>query len=201
MNEVHQEKTERRQQLELIAQGRRELMRRQQLLEQAKRELDVREDEIVVRETKMSQVEHLLPVAKQLHDLGVIDANSIIHWVETINERVDIEKVDLKTAALHVAQELRTYRQLGNMQKAFQQMQQIFEMMNTVATNKEQALSILMELQNRGIGLNQIQELSKSLAPGAGGDFGNDGSSLKHFKLDSDLIMASNFNEARNPCL
>ena len=113
----------------------------------------------------------------------------LFHRIETVNEKAEIEKVDLKTAGLHVAQELRTYRQLGNMQKALQQMQMIFEMLNTAATNKEHAISVLMELQNRGIGLSQIQELSKTLGKewNPGGVNGNNGFPLKNFKLDSEL--------------
>lgn len=187
MNEVQQEKIQRRNERALIEQGRKDLMRREQLLEQAKNELDVREEEIAVRETKMNEVSHLLSIAKELHGLGVTNANSVIPWIETINERAETEKVDIKTASLHVAQELRTYRQLGNMQKALQQMQGIFEMMNQVATNREHALSVVMELQNRGVGLNQIQELSKMIKNQNDG-FGNNGSSIKNLKLDSKLL-------------
>ena len=64
-------------------------------------------------------------------------------------------------AAYRVAQELRSYRQLGSLQKSVEQAQQRLALLNMFTAQKERALMVLMELQNRGVSLDEIHELSK----------------------------------------
>jgi hypothetical protein len=88
--------------------------------------------ELDSREAKVCQVEPLLPLARQLQDLGT-DINQFLPWVETIHEKAETEKMDLRAAAYSVAQDLRSYRQVNSLQKSIQQMQQRLTMLNMQA--------------------------------------------------------------------
>ena len=56
--------------------------------------------------------------------------------VETINEVDQIEKIDSRTAAYRIAQELRSYRQLGSLQKSIEQAQQRLALLNMFTAQK-----------------------------------------------------------------
>ena len=67
----------------------------------------------------------LLPMAKQLQDKG-IDFDLFHPWKEAIYECAVTEKIDLRTAAYRVTEELKLNRQFGGLQKSMtiQQAQQ-----------------------------------------------------------------------------
>lgn len=116
--------------------------------------------------------------------------------------------MDSRTAAYRIAQELRSYRQFGGLQKSIQQMQERLAMLNMLAIQKERALMVLMELENRGVSLDEIYGLSKIIdldkldkewhygmgtnMNGSGSNGGSNGyvGSNGHFKLDSKLNCA-----------
>ena len=63
-----------------------------------------------------------------------------------------------KTASYRVAQDLRLYRQVDSLQKGIEQMQQTLTMLNMLAMQEERALMVLMELQYRGVTLDEIHD-------------------------------------------
>ena len=109
----------------------------------------------------------LIPMAKQLHDQG-ITMDLLIPWQECVYECAEAEKIDFGDAAYKVIQDLsdiRQYRQLGSLEKSIQQAQQQLTMLNIVILQKQQAISTLMTLQNRGVSLEEIYGLTN---PGFG---------------------------------
>ena len=99
------------------------MARREKYLEDAKKEIDQARNDLDVRETRILQVEPLLPIAKQLQELS-LGFDDIIPWIEMIREKAHIENIDLKTAAYNVTHELREYRQLGSLHKGVEQVKQ-----------------------------------------------------------------------------
>jgi hypothetical protein len=158
--EVREAKKQRRDELLLIDRKKRELEEQKRQIDQEFRSVDRAKYELDSREAKVCEVEPLLPLARQLQDLGT-DINQFLPWVETIHEKAETEKMDLRAAAYSVAQDLRSYRQVNSLQKSIQQMQQRLAMLNMLAMQKERALMVLMELQNRGVSLDEIYGLSK----------------------------------------
>jgi len=86
------------------------------------------------------------------------DINQFLSWIETIHQKAEAEKMDLRTASYRVAQDLRSYRQ-----ESIEQTQQRLALLNMFTAQKERALMVLMELQNRGVSLYEIYGLSKIL--------------------------------------
>ena len=115
-----------------------------------------------IREIKLLEAEPLIPIARQLQDLGT-DITQFLPWVETIHEKAKTDRIDLRTASYRVAQDLRSYRQLDSLQKSIEQAQQRLALLNMFTAQKERALMVLMELQNRGVSLDEIYGLSKIL--------------------------------------
>ena len=141
-------------------QGHHELLlieRRRQKLEEQRRSLERQRYEL---EARVLEAEPFLPVARWLQDLS-IGVNEAVPWIETIQEVAQNEKIDFRMAAYRVTQELRSYRQFGGLQKSIQQMEQRLAMLTMFVMQKERALMILMELQNRGVSLDEIHGLSK----------------------------------------
>jgi hypothetical protein len=64
-------------------------------------------------------------------------------WIETINEVAQIQNMDIKSAGLLVAQELRLNRQFGGIQRQIEMAQGQLKILNAISAQKEKALSIL----------------------------------------------------------
>ena len=84
-------------------------------------------------------------------------------WIETINEVAQIQNMDIKSAGVLVAQELRLNRQFGGIQRQIEIAQGQLKMLNTISAQKEKALSVLAELQNKGVSSDAIYGFSKIL--------------------------------------
>ena len=80
-------------------------------------------------------------------------------WIETIREKAEAENVDIGTTAINVAQELRLYRQSGGIQKQTERANQELALINMATIQKQQALTVLIDLLNRGITESQIVQL------------------------------------------
>jgi hypothetical protein len=198
LREIRHAKQQRRHELLLID-------RRRKKLEQWKKWIDREKYELAIREARVLDVEPFLPVARRLQDLS-IGLDEAIPWIETIQEVAQNEKIDSRTAAYRIAQELRSYRQFGGLQKSIQQIQQRLAILTMLAMQKERALMVLMELENRGVSLDEIYGLSKIIdldklgkewhydmgknMNDSGSNGGSNGYGLKDFKLDSKLNCA-----------
>src|SRR5262249_37611407 len=80
-------------------------------------------------------------------------------WIETIREKAEAENVDTRTTAINVAQELRLYRQSGGIQKQIERTNQELALVNMATIQKQQALTVLIDLLNRGVAEPQIVQL------------------------------------------
>ena len=80
-------------------------------------------------------------------------------WIETIREKAEAENVDIRTTAINVAQELRLYRQSGGIQKQIARANQELTLINMETIQKQQALTVLIDLLNRGVTESQIVQL------------------------------------------
>ena len=70
-----------------------------------------------------------------------------------------LQKVDTRTTAINVAQELRLYRQSGGIQKQIERANQELALINMATIQKQQALTVLTDLLNRGVTESQIVQL------------------------------------------
>src|SRR5207244_8876158 len=97
-------------------QKRQELDEERQQITEIRHNIDQQKCNLEARETKLLEVESLIPSARQLQGYG-ITLDLMFPYMETLNEKAVAEKVDLKTAAYNLAHDLRDYRQLGSLHK------------------------------------------------------------------------------------
>src|SRR5215472_13529182 len=70
-----------------------------------------------------------------------------------------MQNMDIKAAVVQVAQELRLYRQSGGIQKQIERANQELTLINMATIQKQQALTVLINLLNRGVTESQIVQL------------------------------------------
>ena len=87
----------------------------------------------------------LVPSVRELQAFG-ITFDVIITYVSACHEKSVLQNVDLKTAGVLVAQELRLNRQFGGIQRQIEIAQVQLKMLNTISAQKEKALSVLAGL-------------------------------------------------------
>jgi len=80
-------------------------------------------------------------------------------WMETIQEKAEAEKIDPITAAVQIAQELRRHRQFGGLEKQIERASQELALVDMATMQKQQALTVLIDLLNRGVTESQIVQL------------------------------------------
>ena len=179
--QIEKDKAQRRHELAVIEQ-------RQRYLEIAKQEIDQARNDLDMRESKILQVEPFLPLARQIQDLSltVDDIIPCFSWIEMIKEKAAVERIDLKTAIHRVAQDLSSYLQLGGMEKSLEQKKGELQMLNSFIVNNQRAISTIIELQNHGVGIDQIYRVSKFLYEKFGKEWSNNGGA---FKLDTKLCQ------------
>jgi hypothetical protein len=156
--EMNKEKALRKRQLEQIDHRRRVLERKEEQLRHEREYIENSRNDLVVRESRVIAVEPLLPLARQLWE-SKIGFDLLLPSIETIREKAQIENVSMDVAALAVASELRTYRNIGGVSKCLQQIQNQILILDTLYMHKQQAIGILMDLQSRGISEMEIVRL------------------------------------------
>lgn len=126
------------------------------LIDQRKKRLDERESNLKDREIKVSEAEPYLIMAKKLQEMK-LTLEDTLPWIETINEVAQMQKLDIKDAALFVAQELRLYRQFDGIQQQIERANQELALVEMANIKKRQAITVIEDLLNKGITESQIQ--------------------------------------------
>jgi hypothetical protein len=155
LRQIRREKDQRRHELLVID-------RRKQKLSEWKKRLEQMQYDLTARESRILESEPFLPLARQLQEMKLA-LEDALPWIETINEVAQIQTMDIKSAGVLVAQELRLNRQFGGIQRQIEIAQGQLKMLNTISAQKEKALSVLAELQNKGVSSDAIYGFSKIL--------------------------------------
>jgi len=114
--------------------------------------------DLTTRETRILESEAYLPLARQLQEMKLA-LEDALPWIETVKELAQMQNMDIKAAVVQVAQELRLYRQSGGIQKQIERANQELALVNMETIQKQQALTVLMELLDRGVTESQIVQL------------------------------------------
>jgi hypothetical protein len=151
MNQIKKEKDQRRHELSLID-------RRKSKLKEWREGLEERESNLKDREARIRSFEPYLLLAKKLSEMK-LTLGDALYWTQTINEVAQTKKMDIKAATVYVAQELRQYRQLGGLEKKIERANQELTLINMAAIKKQEALTVVEDLLNKGITQTQILQL------------------------------------------
>jgi hypothetical protein len=103
LKQIRREKDQRRHELLVID-------RRKQKLSEWKKRLEQMQYDLTARESRILESEPFLPLARQLQEMKLA-LEDALPWIETINEVAQIQTMDIKSAGVLVAQELRLNRQ------------------------------------------------------------------------------------------
>jgi hypothetical protein len=136
--------------------------RRKEKLSEWKKRLEQMQYDLTTREGRILESEPFLSLAKKFQEMK-LSLEDALPWIETINEVAQIQNMDIKSAVVLVAQELRLNRQFGGIQRQIEIAQGQLKMLNTISAQKEKALSVLAELQNKGVSSDAIYGFSKIL--------------------------------------
>src|SRR5215472_14749011 len=151
LNQIRREKDQRRHELLVID-------RRKQKLSEWKKRLEQMQYDLTIREARILESESFLPLASQLQEMKLA-LEDALPWIETNREKAEAENVDIRTTAINVAQELRLYRQSGGIQKQIERANQELVLINMATIQKQQALTVLIDLLNRRVTESQIVQL------------------------------------------
>lgn len=92
-----------------------------------------------------------------------LDFDSLLPYIENLQEQA-ARGIDFKNAATYMVYEIKNYRQLGGIQKELVSARnQLQQMLKTTTAQRERGLNMLAELENKGVSLNVVYELSRVL--------------------------------------
>ncbi len=113
LKQIRREKDQRRHELLVID-------RRKQKLSDWRKRLEQMQYDLTIRESRILESESFLPLARQLQEMKLA-LEDALPWIETVKEWAQMQNMDIKTAGLSVAHQLRMYRQLGGLQRSIEQ--------------------------------------------------------------------------------
>ena len=136
------------------------LDRRESKLEEWRKRLEQMQYDLTTREGRIIESEPYLSLAKKLQEMK-LTLEDALPWLETINEVAQMQNMDIKQAAISVAQELRLYRQFGGLDKSVKQLEGELKMLNISITQKQPVITTLLKLKQNGVKDDDIIGLSK----------------------------------------
>ena len=126
---------------------------------QERHNIEEQKKTLEAREKKLLSVEDLIPSAKKLKDIGIGFVEALV-WIDCIKDVAQKEQVDERTAAWKLADILRSFKELSDLEKAIARANQQFALLNTANDQQRNAISTLVNLKNAGFTEKDIMELT-----------------------------------------
>jgi hypothetical protein len=192
MRYVMDDKRERRQEFQQIAQQREQLEIERHNLAQVMQSIDQKNNDLKAREAKIKDIEPLLPSVREFQRLGLTYDLLIPYWM-TLQEKSASENLDIKTAAYNLGRDFRDYSMVRSLGDAIQKAEQKLMALDELNMQKETAIITLVNLQLAGFTETDIMGMWKGGiglgAPGINQGNGHDGMAKR---LDTKLIGTGN---------
>src|SRR5215471_895890 len=142
------------------------------VLERKKKILDIREEQInhdleqlegirLEISAREAEAEPLLSLARQFQNMG-LNFDSLLPYIENPREQA-ARGIDFKTAATYMIHEIKRYHQLGGIQKELVSARNQLQILKMATAQRERSLNMLAELENKGVSLDVVYELSRVL--------------------------------------
>jgi len=144
MNQMKNEKYQRRHEMLVISSNRKRLEQMQY--------------DLTARESRILESEPYLSLAKKLQEMK-LTLEDALPWLETVKEVAQIEKLDTKSASIYVSQELALNRQLRGIRSQIERANYELALINSTTMQKQQALTVVEDLMKRGATESQILQL------------------------------------------
>jgi hypothetical protein len=165
MSYVMDDKRERRQEFQQIAQQREQLEKERHNLAQVMQSIDQKNNDLKAREAKIKDIEPLLPSVRELQSAN-ITVDLILPYIVALNEKSVLEKRGLKETAYHIINELKNYREPGTMMRGIEEARKQFEDMQNFTLLKQEAVLTLLNLEMMGYTEKDIVDLTATLQHG-----------------------------------
>jgi len=124
-------------------------------------QVEQKERNFLIREADLLEAEPFLSLARRFQNMG-LEFDAILPYIEFLREQA-ARGIDSKTAATFMIHEIKSYRQLGGIQKELVSARHQLQMLKTATAQRERGLNMLAELENKGVSLAVIFELSRVL--------------------------------------
>jgi hypothetical protein len=128
------------------------------LIDTRRKRLEQMQYDLTTREGRILESEPYLGLAKKLAGMKLTFEDAL-PWIETVEEVAQMYNMDSKQAAISVAEDIRLNKQLGGIQRQIERANQELALINMATIQKQQALTLLMDLSNRGVTESQIVQL------------------------------------------
>lgn len=134
--------------------------RRKTKLEEWRKRLEQKNNDLTIRESRILESEPFLSLAKKLQEMK-LTLEDALPWIETINEVAQMQNMDSKQAAISVAEDIRLNKQLGGIARQIERANQELTLINMATLKKQQAITVVEDLINKGIRESHIVQLIK----------------------------------------
>jgi len=158
-NRIMSERRTQQEELLLIEQQRQELNIERQQIAQIRSNIDRQKHDLQIRENKLIEYESLIPSVRELQGCGITLA-LILPYIAAINEKAVAENIDLRASANNLVHDIKEYRELGHLQGTIKRAEERIAALDAFNTQKQQAVTILMNLQMAGFSEKDITELT-----------------------------------------
>jgi hypothetical protein len=118
-----------------------------------KNEIDLQRQDLDRQHSRLAEDEMLIPFVKSLKAYGAT-AEILLPFLSAVHEKALIRNIDLKTSAEQFIQELKSYRQLGTLQRSVELTEQRLTALDNLTTEKQHAITTLLNLKSIGYSEN-----------------------------------------------
>ena len=140
---VFEEKKQRNYEKGMLRLHRKNLTREKEKLEKEKREFEAAESDLAQR---ITQVKDLIPMAAELKQSG-LDFSLANSWLICVGEMAQRKGLDIRAAAWKLAEDLKTWQELGGLENAIQNAKNQLTLLNMTLEDQKAAIATLVNLQ------------------------------------------------------
>jgi predicted transcriptional regulator len=156
---VVEERERRQYELLTIQNEKQGLQIERQQLAQLSQNLDSRQEHLQIKESKLVEIEQLAPFVKELQSYG-ITFDIILSFVTACHEKSAVQNMNMKDAAFEVAQIIRKFHDLEDIDRCIQQAEQRLKALDAFSAINNQAITTLINLQLAGYSEKEIMNLA-----------------------------------------
>jgi hypothetical protein len=154
---VMEEKRNRQNEKGMLVLHWKRLKDERQIFENRRKEFEAAEADLAQR---ITQVKDLIPIALDLKQMG-LDFSIANSWLSCVKEMSERKGLDVRSAAWKLAEDLKSWQELGGFETAIQNAKHQLELLNIAVEDKKQALGTIIDLRKSGMTEDNIMNLTR----------------------------------------
>jgi hypothetical protein len=154
---IMEEKRRRQNEKNMLSIHWKRLKEERQIFENRRKEFEAAEADLAQR---ITQVRDLIPIALDLKQMG-LDFSIANSWLSCVKEMSERKGLDVRSAAWKLAEDLKSWQELGGFETAIQNAKHQLELLNIAVEDKKQALGTIIDLRKSGMTEDNIMNLTR----------------------------------------